>query len=367
MRTDRTLPSIVIARDGSSAIELVGFDGANKVPNRSTRGYYYHFRLLDDETVRLLSVQFSNTVLSIKPDNFGLSDSFYRDTDFKLFAEAAIGEYLDEHGAPTKPVDAQQALVIDCFSPQFEAWRARKRSTDDEVIAYIKTRLRWAWRFGRESEEFSSADYLRLRTTPTDFRRITTMFTGDDWEFVEMEMGFATLKPTKRLLAAASGAPTPAASSSTVQSGAPPAVGTAGDVESDESGFVHFVDPTRIGELRSIVSSDFDLRKVIAIGEELNVAYRSQCYLSVAMLTRSLLDHVPPIFGASSFAAVASNYSAPRSFKESMAHLELSARKIADAHLHVQIRNKESLPTKTQIYFANDLDVMLAEIVRILS
>jgi hypothetical protein len=68
----------------------------------------------------------------------------------------------------------------------------------------------------------------------------------------------------------------------------------------------------------------------------------------------------------SAFAEVANNYSGSRSFKESMQHLDLSARKIGDAHLHTQIRTKEILPTATQVNFANDLDVLLAEIVRIL-
>jgi len=49
-----------------------------------------------------------------------------------------------------------------------------------------------------------------------------------------------------------------------------------------------------------------------------------------------------------------------------MAHLENSARRIADAHLHTQIRARETLPTATQVNFSNDLDVLLAEIVRIL-
>jgi hypothetical protein len=49
-----------------------------------------------------------------------------------------------------------------------------------------------------------------------------------------------------------------------------------------------------------------------------------------------------------------------------MEHLDKSLRKIADAHLHPQIRKKEILPNKTQVNFSNDLDVLLSEIVRIL-
>jgi hypothetical protein len=78
------------------------------------------------------------------------------------------------------------------------------------------------------------------------------------------------------------------------------------------------------------------------------------------------MDHVPPIFGVSSFAEVASNYGGSRSFKESMSSLASAARKIADAHLHTQIRARESLPTATQVNFAPQLDFLLAEIVRLL-
>jgi hypothetical protein len=31
--------------------------------------------------------------------------------------------------------------------------------------------------------------------------------------------------------------------------------------------------------------------------EELNTVYREKCYFATAMLTRGVLDHVPPIFG----------------------------------------------------------------------
>ena len=84
------------------------------------------------------------------------------------------------------------------------------------------------------------------------------------------------------------------------------------------------------------------------------------------MLTRALLDHIPPIFGVNTFAEVANSYKSSRSFKESMLHLNNSCRKIADAHLHVPIRKKEVLPSKTQVNFTNDVDVLLAEIVRLL-
>ena len=128
-----------------------------------------------------------------------------------------------------------------------------------------------------------------------------------------------------------------------------------------------FVDEARLSDLRQVSSTKFDLRKVIEICDELNICYRSQCYLAVAALIRALLDHVPPVFGVDSFAKVANNYQGGKSFKASMQHLDSSARNIADGHLHGQIRQKESLPTRTQVNFSPDVDVLLAEVVRLLS
>jgi hypothetical protein len=99
--------------------------------------------------------------------------------------------------------------------------------------------------------------------------------------------------------------------------------------------------------------------------DELNVAHDNDCFMSIAMLVRGIVDHVPPIFGCVSFNEVANNYSGATSFKKSMQNLNHSLRNIADAYLHVQIRAKESTPTAVQVNFSADLDVLLAEVLRI--
>lgn len=127
-----------------------------------------------------------------------------------------------------------------------------------------------------------------------------------------------------------------------------------------------FVNTDRITELQSLDSPNYDLKRLIAICSELNTCFSQTCFLAVAMLTRSALDHIPPIFGVQTFAEVANNYRGSRSFKASMLNLDNSSRKIADAHLHTPIRRKEILPNSTQVDFSNDFDVLLAEIVRII-
>ncbi len=124
-----------------------------------------------------------------------------------------------------------------------------------------------------------------------------------------------------------------------------------------------FIDKKRFQALKK-KKGQFDFSRSIQMLSELDHAYSVGNYISVILLMRAILDHVPPIFNLNTFTEVANNYGT-KSFKDSMSHLENSSRKIADSYLHTKIRNKESLPNKTQINFSNDMDVLLAEIVRI--
>lgn len=128
----------------------------------------------------------------------------------------------------------------------------------------------------------------------------------------------------------------------------------------------NFVDQDRLSELTSLQSKSFDLARLIQLCKEINVCWSNGCYYATAALVRSILDHVPPIFGFKKFSEVANNYSGTRSFKESMKNLENSSRNISDSVLHTQIRSSETLITPTQVNFSQDLDVLLSEIVRII-
>jgi hypothetical protein len=121
---------------------------------------------------------------------------------------------------------------------------------------------------------------------------------------------------------------------------------------------------SRLDELRALRSSQFDFKKLIRLCEEINMAYSESCYFATAMLTRSLLDHVPPIFGKNNFDEVANNYGG-KSFKGTMQHLQNAARNVAEGHLHQQIRKSETLPSAQQVNCGQQLDVLLEEIVRI--
>jgi hypothetical protein len=125
-----------------------------------------------------------------------------------------------------------------------------------------------------------------------------------------------------------------------------------------------YVEYKRIEEINSISSNNFDFTKLVAMLLELNSAYVNQQILTIPLIVRAVIDHIPPLFGLNNFNEVCNNYGT-KSFRENMNNLNKSSRKIADSFLHTPIRNKESLPTKTQVNFKNDLDVLLQEIVRI--
>lgn len=127
-----------------------------------------------------------------------------------------------------------------------------------------------------------------------------------------------------------------------------------------------YVDPDRVNQLKALAKPKYDITRLTRLCEELNVCFAGECYLAMIVLTRSILDHVPPIFDCKSFSEVANNYSGNKSFKEAMQRLESSSRKIADHYLHTQIRSSESLPNVTQVDFSNEIDFMLSEVVRVL-
>ncbi len=126
---------------------------------------------------------------------------------------------------------------------------------------------------------------------------------------------------------------------------------------------IEYVDESRIIELEGITDKDFDYTKLIAFLRELQFAFENDMFLTVPLLVRAIIDHIPPVFGKNTFNEFCGSYGT-KSFKEQMERLEKMSRKIADSYLHTPIRKSESLPNRTQINFSNELDVLLQEIVR---
>ncbi|MEG9438737.1 hypothetical protein JAO29_21555 [Edaphobacter sp. HDX4] len=124
---------------------------------------------------------------------------------------------------------------------------------------------------------------------------------------------------------------------------------------------------SRLVELRSLSAAEYDFKKLVRLCEEVNSACALQCYYATAMLTRSILDHVAPVFGFRTFSEVTNNYAGGgSSFKDAMHYLDNASPKIGDAHLHTVIRKSESLPTAQQVNCGQQLDVLLSDIIRIM-
>lgn len=134
-------------------------------------------------------------------------------------------------------------------------------------------------------------------------------------------------------------------------------------LEKDTREYV-YVEKSRIDELHSLENLTFDLTKLIGFCEELNRSAAVNNYACCAFLVRAIIDHVPPIFGKKAFHEYAN--SCQKSIKGSMLNLDKSLRNIADGLIHLQVRNKEVLPTFSQVNFKQDLDVLLGEVCRVL-
>jgi len=134
--------------------------------------------------------------------------------------------------------------------------------------------------------------------------------------------------------------------------------------QNTESKTADYIDQVRIDGLRNVTTSKFDMTRLLQMCKELNSAQVNGNLITVAILVRAIMDHVPPVFGKQNFAQVASNHG-PQSFKKSMEHLDKSMRNVSDSYLHTHIRSKESLPSPAQVDVIRDLDVLLAEVIRL--
>lgn len=127
-----------------------------------------------------------------------------------------------------------------------------------------------------------------------------------------------------------------------------------------------FIAVSRLDELRALKKGPFDCTRLIGMCEELNACAQRGNAHAVAMLTRAIVDHVPPIFGFDSFEKVAANYggSKERSFKKAMERLDKHTKKVADKLLHGHISRSEVAPTMAKVSYPGELNHLLSEVYR---
>lgn len=116
-----------------------------------------------------------------------------------------------------------------------------------------------------------------------------------------------------------------------------------------------------IEELRNTTTGAFDVTKLTGYCKEINSSFYHGNIVACSLLMRTVLNHVPPVFGRSSFSEVTAN--AGKSLKENLEYLESGLRKLADLYAHQPIRKNEQYPTKSQVEpFRAQFEVLLHEV-----
>lgn len=126
----------------------------------------------------------------------------------------------------------------------------------------------------------------------------------------------------------------------------------------------------RLRELRELIGCQPDVIHLVRLCEEINTCFAANCVIAVALLARTVINHVPTALGHKTFNEVANNYGGDpkthKSFRQIAKKLEDAARIIGDMIAHQTMRPVESLPAPSQIYFTQEFDVLLAEVARVI-
>jgi hypothetical protein len=137
-----------------------------------------------------------------------------------------------------------------------------------------------------------------------------------------------------------------------------------------KSGASTFVHSERIAQLRGLTGAKPSTLRLVRLCEEINTCYELRCLMAVALLARTVINHVPPALGFQTFAEVVNNYGGGpktnKSFKQIAKKLDDVARSIGDMIAHQAMRPTESVPGPAQIDFTQELDVLLDEVARVL-
>lgn len=128
----------------------------------------------------------------------------------------------------------------------------------------------------------------------------------------------------------------------------------------------NFISITRIEAVKALAGKcQYDLSKLIALCKEINDNYVRRNYYSVALLLRTLLNHVPPAFsGKESFDQVLAELNGPKhkTKKEILSRLHELQRKFADLVTHERLREFEPEITLQQVSFLPEIDYLLQEV-----
>jgi hypothetical protein len=121
------------------------------------------------------------------------------------------------------------------------------------------------------------------------------------------------------------------------------------------------VESALIARLAEKQSGAVDVASLVRMCREINSSYAHGNVLATALLMRTVLNHVPPVFGHVTFSQVLANIG--KSLKESFEHLENGLRKVADFHAHRTIVASESYPSAAQVEpFKPQFELLLQQV-----
>ena len=117
-----------------------------------------------------------------------------------------------------------------------------------------------------------------------------------------------------------------------------------------------------IEKIQNLENKNYDFTVLSEICREINSSFMHGNLIATALLLRTLLNYIPPIFGHKTFAQVAANIG--KSLKDSFEHLEEGLRKVADYHTHRTIGEKDIYPTNSQIEpFKPQIELLLQQVI----
>lgn len=121
------------------------------------------------------------------------------------------------------------------------------------------------------------------------------------------------------------------------------------------------VDSSMIERLTQTSSSTVDVQFLIKLCKEINSCFAHGNIVATALLMRTVLNYVPPVFDCDTFEQVVASIG--RSLKDSFGHLENGLRKIADFHAHRRIGGGDFYPSAAQVEpYKPQFELLLQEV-----
>lgn len=128
-----------------------------------------------------------------------------------------------------------------------------------------------------------------------------------------------------------------------------------------------YVERGIIDQLKSVENERWGgVDRLVRFCEELNACFTGGQLFAVTCLTRTILGYVVPLFRCKTFDQVAKLEFGSKELEEAVKCLDSSFRNVGNHYLGSPISQGGVLPSPRQVDFAEELNTLLAEVVRLL-